>query len=150
MEENKEIDWRDQYIKTLADFDNYRKHSEKRIEESKKRGKIELIKKLLPIVDSIFLAEENEDVSDGSRLIFGNLISLLTEEGLCKFGHIGDIFSDAKYNAVGTSNNSLVEESCVSKIIRYGYTVDGEIIRHADVIVEKTGFDKYSNKKSYI
>ena len=69
-----------------ADFENYRKQVEKRIEEMKNEAAKDIILKLLPILDNFELAIKNNTHKDefckGVELIYAQIFSILEEEGL--------------------------------------------------------------------
>lgn len=136
--ENKEeiIDWKDRYIRLAADFDNFRKNKIIEIDNLKKTANKELMIDLLPIVDAITLAEKNdEQMPDGVRNILKMLMTTLANNGLAKYGKVGDTFNDAIYDAVSLTYGEGLTPGIITDIVRYGYTLNDAIIRHAQVVV---------------
>ena len=136
--ENKEeiIDWQDRYIRLAADFDNFRKNKIIEIENIKKTANKDLMIDLLPIVDAITLAEKNdEQMPDGVRNILKMLMTALANNGLDKYGNVGDPFNDAIYDAVSLTYGEGLTPGIITDIVRYGYTLNDAIIRHAQVVV---------------
>lgn len=136
--ENKEeiIDWQERYIRLAADFDNFRKNKVIEIDNLKKTANKELMIDLLPVVDAITLAEKNdEQMPDGVRNILKMLMTALANNGLVKYGNVGDKFNDAIYDAVSLTYGEGLTPGIITDIVRYGYTLNDAIIRHAQVIV---------------
>lgn len=136
--ENKEeiIDWQDRYIRLAADFDNFRKNKIIEIENIKKTANKDLMIDLLPVVDAIMLAERNnEQMTEGVKNIFKMLTTTLTNRGLARYGKTGDKFNEAIYDAVSLTYNEGTVPGIITEIVKYGYTLNDAIIRHAQVVV---------------
>jgi molecular chaperone GrpE len=133
----------DKYLRLFAEFDNYKKRSHKeRLEQSKSAG-IEVIISLLPVLDDFSRAtrqmEGNSDAStQGIRLIYQKLASILEAKGLKQMKSIGEVFNPELHDAI--SEISIPGEESKGKVvdeIESGYYLNDKIIRHAKVVVGK-------------
>jgi molecular chaperone GrpE len=135
---------KDQLLRGLADFDNYRKRIAREREHMTKCANEDLIRKLLEVIDNIELAlEAASDAKDfdgfrqGIELIYKRLNEILTKEGLCPIVCLGEDFDPNYHEAVmaieaeGHDSEKVVEE------MQKGYTLDGRVIRPSKVVVSK-------------
>jgi molecular chaperone GrpE len=135
---------KDQRLRALADFANYRKRIEREQQHRTRCANEELIKKLLEVVDNIELAlEAASDPKDvkgfkqGIELIYRRMSEILSKEGLCPIACLGEDFDPNYHEAVmvidaeGTESEKVVEE------MQKGYTLDGRVIRPSKVVVSK-------------
>jgi len=125
----------DKYIRLLADFENYKKTSRKNLTNAVDSSQSEIILKILPIIDDLTIGLNYGDPT--LKGIYKKLVKALSSIGIERFGNVGDKFDDEKYNAVFTTDNTLMEDNTVSGIIKHGYTYNGKIIRYADVSVNR-------------
>lgn len=134
------------YIRMLADFDNYRKRKESEIEKIKEIANIDIIKDLLPIVDDIetgvklsgFYGEEfAKNKNKGLIILYKEITDLLAKYGIEKYSKVGDKFDSDLHEAVYISIDKKVESGCISEIIKPGYRKGSNIIRYAKVKVEE-------------
>lgn len=137
--ENKEL------LETLqrlqADFENYRKRTEKQNQEFCKFANKELIIKILPLLDNFELALKNTKNHDefikGIELIYSQLITLLEEQGLKKIETIGGKFNPHLHEALMQEKHEDKEENIIIEEFQKGYTLNDQIIRHSKVKVSK-------------
>lgn len=130
--EDKTDEYKNKYIRALADYQNLAKRIERERGELITFASVEIIRKLLPIFDDLQLA--NEHLKDkGIELIYNKFWKLLKEEGVAKI-HIkeSDIFDPTLMECIEAQDggNKLQE-------IRAGYTIKGKVIRPAQVKVVK-------------
>lgn len=126
----------DDYVRLLADFDNFKKNKKIEVDNIKRMAKKDLMIDLLPVVDAIYLWEKsNEDAPQGVKNIIKMFMDTLKKNGLEKFGKIGEPFNDALYDAVNAYHADGLEKGIVDDIIKYGFTLNENIIRHAQVVV---------------
>lgn len=130
------------YLRLLADFENYRKRSNKEIVESKNIGKINLIEELLPIIDnlemSLKLKEKNPDmVIKGVEMIHKNLISILEEQGLKSFKpQINEDFNPILHEPILIEDKNAQPFKIID-IVNKGYKFQDKIIRLSKVKIKK-------------
>jgi molecular chaperone GrpE len=135
-------EWKDKYIRLLAEFENYKKRIRQERLEWQKTGIVELIKKLLPILDDFERGLKNMPSADdkqlevfknGYELIYNKLLNTLKQYGLETIDEITDFNTDL-HEAI-----QMIEDperkGKVVEIIEKGYKLEGKVIRFAKVIV---------------
>jgi len=130
----------DLYLRTLADFDNYRRRVERERAGSAHAGKRELILPLLEVLDDFNRALEHlgnapEWVSSGFDAIYRRLNSILQAQGIVPFESLGDRFDPLRHEAVGLTENQDVEPGTVVAELNRGYCWGDEVLRPARVRV---------------
>lgn len=130
----------DQFMRVCAEYDNFRKRSQKEKQDIYTNSKADVIKELLPILDNIDRAEENkeasfEDYKKGIDLIFAQFAQLLEKTGVESFGARGDEFDPNIHNAVMTVEDDTLGENTVAQVFTKGYKLGDRIIREAVVQV---------------
>lgn len=139
----------DRHLRTLAEFDNTRKRLQREKDEFARYAAEGLVRRLLPIVDSLDQAliavkqqHDSGAVTKGVELIAKQLTGLLEREGVKRIATVGEIFDPHQHEAVaqveardGQRDHTIVEE------IQGGYTMHGKVIRPAMVKVAKQSAD---------
>jgi molecular chaperone GrpE len=124
-----------------AEFDNYKKYSDKEKQEFVRYANHELLLKLLNIADSFELAlknkEENKDFIKGIELIYAQLYSLLEKEGLTKIKTKGEKLNPEFHEVMLTENSN--EDNIILEEIQSGYMINDKVLRYAKVKVSKNG-----------
>lgn len=134
----------DQLLRTLAEFDNYRKRIGKEVDDIGKAGKRELLLGVLTIVDSFERAFQSEalkmdrPVYKGVVAIYKQLLQLLEQHQVLGFESTGHPFDPNLHEAVGTDTSHRFREGSVVKEIQKGYLWEGKVLRPAQVLVAKT------------
>ena len=139
---------RDEYLRALqrtqADFENYRKQIARRQEEQAARAAQGLVDKLLPVLDTLDLAEahlnESLDVSTESKALraaWAMLMDILAKEGLERIDQAGVAFDPSVHDAVAHSEGEGGEDgqTVVEEVLRSGYRWKGQVLRAAMVRV---------------
>ena len=124
-----------------ADFENYRKRTDKQLAEVRESSVRNLVLRLLSVLDELGLAVENArkdgdvELLEGIKMVHKNLSSALEAEGLERIDAVGETFDPRLHEAVekvrGSSNGDLVVGE-----LRPGYTFRGQVIRPSMVKVE--------------
>ncbi len=142
-------EYKDKYLRTLAEMDNQRKRVMKEKEVLQKYANEKLILSILPVVDNferaISAGEDSESVEkivDGIRLIFKQLVNILEREGLQSFESIGKKFDPYKHEALLTIESEEHKPSTIVDEIEKGYLLSDKVIRPAKVTVSKQGIKK--------
>ena len=141
-----EPEYKDLYLRTLADMDNLRKNTTKKINDIYKMANDKLIKELLPFADSLNLAVNNENIkldeetySKGYEVLKKQFENILSKFGLKEIEvYENDDFDESIMNAVAialTVNKELDNKVC--DITKKGYTLNDVVIRYTDVVVYK-------------
>ena len=139
---------RDEYLlalqRTQADFENYRKRITRMQDEQSARASSELVAKLLPVLDTLDLAEAhlNESLQmseDGKALRAARamLMDILSKEGLLRVDQPNVPFDPSVHDAVAHSDGEGGEngETLVDEVLRSGYRWKGQVLRPAMVRV---------------
>ena len=141
-----EPEYKDLYLRTLADMDNLRKNTTKKINDIYKMANDKLIKELLPFADSLNLAVNNENIkldeeiySKGYEVLKKQFENILSKFGLKEIEvYENDDFDESVMNAVAialTVNKELDNKVC--DVTKKGYTLNDVVIRYTDVVVYK-------------
>ena len=127
----------DRHLRLLAEFDNYRKRTQKEKQQAFKESEAELIKKLLPVIDNFERAIEapctDEAYAKGVGMIHSALVEVLAGYGLEKFGTVGEQFDPSLHNAVAHIDDDSLEKNVVSQVFQPGYRIGTRVIRYAMV-----------------
>lgn len=134
---------KDDYIRLMADFENFRRHSAEAKLELVSSAAADTIKGLLPVLDDCERAkkmlEENsadEVAKEGTALIFNKLMGYLKTKGLEVIKAKGEKFDTDFHEAV--AQFPVPEEDkkgLVYDVVQTGYTLSGKVIRYAKVVV---------------
>ena len=134
---------KDQLLRQMAEFDNYRKRTIKEKSELILNGGQKVLESLLPVLDDLERAQTNMDKSDdvatlkeGVELIIDKLTKTLSTQGLSKIETDGSAFDTDFHEAIALV--PVEDESKKNQIIdcvQTGYTLNGKVIRHAKVAV---------------
>jgi len=147
LECKKEVeDYKDKYLRALAELDNYRKRVRKEKEEIIERANERLMLELIPILDNFERgmeaaknSEEFDSLYKGIELIYKGFKEIVEREGLQSFTAIGDKFDPSKHEAVSLIETEEHSPDIVLDEIYKGYMLNGKLIRPAKVIVSKGG-----------
>ena len=139
---------RDEYLlalqRTQADFENYRKRITRMQDEQSARASSDLVAKLLPVLDTLDLAEahlnESLEVSEESKALRAAramLMDILGKEGLLRVDQPNVPFDPSVHDAVAHSDGEGGEngETLVDEVLRSGYRWKGQVLRPAMVRV---------------
>ena len=121
-----------------ADFENYRKMSEKRNSEFVSCASKEIIRKILPVLDSLELAAKNgidkEKLAKGVELVYAQLYSALEEEGLEKINALDQKFDPYRHEALLVEKaKDEKEDGKIIEELQQGYTLNGSVVRTSKV-----------------
>lgn len=128
-----------------ADFINFKKQNEKEKEEWVKFSNLNLILQLLPILDNLQSANNQQpEINDeqikkwtqGIEHIQRQFENILKDLGLERIKTIGENFNPEIHESVGSEETQKTESQIIKKEMRAGYQMYGKIIRVAKVIIE--------------
>lgn len=126
----------DKYLRATADYINLKRRTEEKNTQVLLEMKKNLINQFLPIVDDLQLAA-NELQEESLFMIFRKTILMLAENQIYRYAEEGEEFDDNLHNAIMVENNPEKENNTILKIYKHGYKLGDNIIRYADVIVNK-------------
>lgn len=136
-------EWRNRYMRTLADFENYRKRADREKQEYFKYALAGTFKDILPVLDNfdraLDHAEEGDDFHKGVLLIYKQLFDILKKAGLRPIDEDGVTFDPNIHEAVVREENASVPNQSVSGILQKGYFLHDRLLRPALVKVAVGG-----------
>ena len=137
---------RDRYLRLLADFENFRRRSEREKTEFYKYAMAGLLKDLLPVLDnfdrSLEHAEEGDDFHKGVLLIYKQLFDTLQKHGLKPIDESGVPFDPNIHEAVVREEDPSVPSHTVTAVLQKGYFLHDRLLRPALVKVAVGGPDR--------
>ena len=132
----------DRVARQMAEFDNFRKRTEKEKSQMYEVGAKDIIEKILPIVDSFErgLAAVAEDQKadpfvDGMDKVYKQLITTLESAGVTPIEAVGKPFDPEFHNAVMHIDDESLEENIVVEEFQKGYMYRDSVVRHSMVKV---------------
>ena len=134
---------KDDYIRLMAEFDNYRRRTAQEKLEIVSMASVETIKGLLPVLDDCERAlqvlkdsDDSDAAKEGTELIYNKLMTYLKGKGLAVIEALGQPFDTDVHEAV--AQFPVQEEEKKGKVfdvVQTGYTLNGKVIRFAKVVV---------------
>jgi molecular chaperone GrpE len=132
----------EKYIRLMAEFDNYRKRTEKEKAGMYAMGAKDVVEKILPVVDnfergfSLVAEEDAEDpFTEGMQKIYKQLMTTLTDLGVTPIEAVGKEFDPNLHNAVMHVDDDSVGENIVVQEFQKGYMYKDSVVRHSMVQV---------------
>ncbi len=135
----------EKYLRTYADFDNYRKRMQRDLADFRKYANEQLALELLTVVDHLGLAlkhgneagEAVQGLQQGVELVYKQLGDVLEKFGIKKFSAEGEPFDPKKHEAVLQVEREDVPANTVVQVLQDGYLYHDKVLRHARVGVSK-------------
>ena len=126
-----------------ADYANYRKRALRDQEAIAERAKAAVVSQLLGVLDDLDRARSHGDLESGPlKLVADKLLSVLTGLGLAAFGAEGDDFDPVLHEAVQhEGDGSEGSKPVIGNVMRHGYKLGDQVLRHALVGVVDTVAD---------
>ncbi len=125
---------KDDYLRLAADFDNYKKRSEKEKESIGTASMAYFVESLFPLVDNFEIAMSQDEVNKEIETFSSLLTSLLESLQVEEVGSVGDDFDPNIHEAVEHSGEGDTQK--VEAVLRKGYLFQGSLIRPAMVKVK--------------
>ena len=142
----------DRYLRTVADFENYRRRASREIAAAQERGIAKLAKELLPGVDDLDRALEAaersaategngaaEDIESqlvaGIKLVHADVIAGLARAGIERFSPHGERFDPQRHEAVAQQPVEGAESGTIVEVYQRGYRLGETVLRPARVVV---------------
>ena len=130
----------DLLLRTAAEFDNFKKRTERERLSVAEFAKANIIKELLPILDNIDRAEMLEDKSSedyikGIEMIVKQFAALGEKLGIVELAHQGDAFDPNCHEAVMHIEDENFGENVIAEVLQKGYKIGDTVIRPAMVKV---------------
>ena len=130
--------FKDKYMRLMADFQNYKRRTEKEKSDVHAFANEKLVTDLLEVLDNFERALDQdaaEGFKEGMSLIFDQLNTVLKRAGMEEIEAFDKVFDPNFHNAVMMEDTDKVESGNVSEVIQKGYTLHGKVIRPSMVKV---------------
>ena len=143
-------EYNEKFLRVVADFDNFRKRIDRDREQQSLRLRGEILSNFLEIVDTAEKAVEVdhpdlESSLEGIKGIHRLMSALMASFNIKRFDPQGEQFDFRLHEALTTVEKEEVEPNTIVEVIQSGYTLEGELLRPAKVVVSK-GFEEEGEK----
>lgn len=132
-------DLRDRSVRTLADFDNYRKRVERERADDRRYAAFDLARDFLSVIDNLNRAVGSEgsveDLKTGVEMILRQVEDVLTTFGVRKVEALGREFDPRYHEAISRHEDLAIEVPTVSEELQSGYLMHDRLLRPAIVKV---------------
>ena len=142
---------RDEYLdlakRTKADFENFRKRMAAEVQAAAARGKAEVIRDVVPVLDDLERAiqaagldpegDSEDGLAHGVLLVFRSLRDSLSRNGVEAVDPKGEKFDPVSHEALSTIAAEGVESGVVVEVLQKGYRLGEQLIRPARVVVSE-------------
>lgn len=133
---------KDKLMRQMAEFENFRKRSEKEKSQMFEIGAKSIIEKILPVIDNFerglgAISEEEKDgaFAQGIEKIYKQMVTSLEEAGVTPIEAVGKEFDPNLHNAVMHAEDENLGENIVSDEFQKGYMYKETVVRHSMVKV---------------
>ena len=130
----------DKVLRQMAEFDNFRKRTEKEKAQMFEQGQSNVLEKLLPVIDNferglaaVPEAEKDGAFADGMNKIYKQLIKQLEDLGVTPIEAVGKEFDPNLHNAVMQVESQEYESGVVAQELQKGYMFHDTVLRHSMV-----------------
>ena len=145
-EEEKSVDagaeWKDKYVRLVAEFDNFRKRTQKEKSDLIKYAAEDTLKGMLPVLDNLQRTAEAMEKSDnldslkkGVEMVMKNFMQALDKQGLEVIYAKGEAFNTEIHEAITTLEAGEEMKGKVVDEVERGYKLKGKVIRYSKVVV---------------
>jgi molecular chaperone GrpE len=130
------------YLRALADYDNYRRRTERERSLAARSGKREIILSLLDVLDGFdralqHMGDAPPSISEGVEALHRKFLSLLQAQGVTPMLTVGEVFNPEVHDAIGLVESEEVEPGAVAEEVQRGYRWGDEVLRPARVRVAR-------------
>jgi molecular chaperone GrpE len=139
--------FKDQLLRTAADFDNYRKRSRRELEDAERRGRDEILKELLPVFDNFERATAHASAADASggakalvegiELVIRQFADTLRKIGVERVPTVGQPFDPSVHEAIQHLESHEFPPGTIAAEVQAGYKSAERLVRPALVVVAK-------------
>lgn len=135
-----EPDWKDQYARVRADFDNFRKRTAREREDLVKFAASEILRDILTTCDNLALALDKAPSKDdqfvkGVQMVYDGLLKTLADHGATPLDSIGEEFDANYHEALAQLPSADVPEGKIMNEVKRGWLLNGKLLRAAQVVV---------------
>jgi molecular chaperone GrpE len=141
-EEEREL--RDRLLRSLADFENYRKRSRREQADAVRRASEEILLEVLDVLDDFergldhaSAENETEGLRHGMEITLRSFRELLARRGVREMDALGEVFDPHRHEAVMEESAEGVPSGSVARVVRKGYLHADRVLRPARVVVAR-------------
>jgi molecular chaperone GrpE len=138
--------FREQLLRTAADFDNFRKRARREVDEASRKGLEKALKELLPVFDNLeratVSAEQAPDVksvADGLKMVGRQFTTTLEKLQVKRIQAVGVPFDPTQHEAIQHVESTEHAAGVVTHEVQAGYLIGDVLLRAAMVVVSKGG-----------
>ena len=134
-------DWKDMYARMRADFENFRKRTERDRVDLAKFAAADVLKDVLATVDDLARAldgakeKKDDPFVSGVQLVYDGLLKTLSDHGATPLDSMGEPFDANYHEALATLPSSDIPEGNVMTEVKRGWLLNGKLLRAAQVVV---------------
>ncbi len=141
---------KDQLLRTAADYDNFRKRSRKDVDDAERRGKEDVVREILPVLDNLeraleaaatlapdASAKEVGGLVEGVKMVFRSFEDQIARMGLAKVKTVGERFDPSLHDAIQMVETDEQPAGTILKEIVAGYLLGEKLVRPAMVVVAR-------------
>lgn len=137
-EEIVEIDYKDLYIRELADKQNMLKKNQQDMQSAISFANERIIKELIPLIDTFDIALNYNPQDQGIIMLKEQCMQILKKYGVTEIKpNSGDDFNPYDHEALETQQSEEIEDGKIIKVIQNGYKLHDRLVKAARVIVSK-------------
>ncbi len=128
----------DKHLRTLAEYENYKRRTQKEKDETYQFAQANTVAELLPVLDNLERAvasEESSPFKDGVEMIVKQLLETLSKMGVSEIEAVGKPFDPNLHAAVMHEDNEEVGENTITEQFQKGYLFKDKVIRYSMVKV---------------
>ena len=139
-----EPDYKDQWIRSVAELDNVRKRARRDGAQAEQRGVARLARELLPALDNLDRAikaaeahpeSSNPELIGGIQLVQQELLAAFSRAGITRDTALGEAFNPHQHEAVAQQPAEATASGTVIEVYEHGYLLGDEVLRAAKVVV---------------
>ena len=133
---------KDLYTRSVADLDNYRRRVAREKEDLRKFASQGLLEDLIPVLDNLGIGlasaenhPEAKPVTDGFRMIAGQIKATLDQHGLKEINPVGESFDPNFHESVSQVPHPTIPDHHIASVLRIGYQLHDRLVRPATVVL---------------
>jgi len=144
-------DYYEKYVRLSADFENFRKRTEREKAAFLAYGKKDFVEKLLPAYEVLLRQEKNlenkdtqstENLVGGIKMVLGELTKAFKNEGVEKMDVVGKPYDPQTAEAIAVIPADPEQDGVVLEEVQMGFMMDDKVLRPARVVVGKAQEEK--------
>jgi molecular chaperone GrpE len=135
---------KDTWMRTAADFDNFRKRARRDVDDARRSGREDLLKEILPVFDNLERAVQSaqratevKPVADGLTMVIKQFVDVVGRVGITKVKTVGAPFDPTMHEAIQQVETDDHPPGTVVSEVQAGYMQGDRLVRAAMVVVAK-------------